>query len=667
MSKRITWQNVAAPDFSAAIAGTKIAGDLIGSGFTGVADTMKDYRATVQEQASNGAMLEAMKYKDSAAWDAAMKSGGISGMGITPEYATKDLIDFTKDRRTTLLGNESTVADTAYRGQATDSLNNATMWSDKNNTFDYNAAVKAQKLAEETKAAELASLESAREVARGSYDLKAAEKAIYDKKLSGPEQARQLAALGTLPNMYEADAGIAAETAVMPDVMVAKNTLTTRKNNLTLEGSSNELSRLYSDALGEFAGSSNPDEAVIGELRTASAGDEELFSESSAAFKGLSDRYSAKYKNLPKEVIAIAIRNNARKSKMWELGQFEVDETKIDELLDGMNDPDSRAFLESQRAKLENGNAALTNDSRKLTEAMTLFSKAKTKGNNADMAKAMEIIKGYAETAEVNGSQGEDALTPGSTEGNLESMRDAPTEQLPPAVRGAPVGPRIDAPGSLDAVVSNDRANMSSAFQNSIIGDAAGGAKTALEYMRDSFTTQGGVVDKANTYLSQGLAQNAETLGRGIGLVNRDAGVAAISNARDWQESLGSEVPAAVPVGNPSSAADTPMVPAIDPDNGMGAAVTWAAQNPDDALAIVAGEMDIPEGKVAEVTRAMQVLKSGVNPATSSVLSGAKKAEYEGIVTKFIEGAKQKAASQGSDLDPNIAALLERSEAWLKR
>lgn len=113
-NNRITWQNVAAPSFTDALRGTSAAGEMLASGLTGIGGGLGAIDQRQRDASSNAAMAEALKYTDPAAWAEMLKTQGLGGgLGMDPTRMNADAMQFFQDRRTSLLGNQSTAASTA--------------------------------------------------------------------------------------------------------------------------------------------------------------------------------------------------------------------------------------------------------------------------------------------------------------------------------------------------------------------------------------------------------------------------------------------------------------------------------------------------------------------------------------------------------------------------
>jgi hypothetical protein len=107
MSNRITWQNVAAPNFDGALRGVAAAGGLLSGGLQTIGGGLQDIDLQQREALSNAAMAQALKYNDPDAWNAMMASGGLEQLGADPSRLTADAMKFFQGYSTDLLKQEN--------------------------------------------------------------------------------------------------------------------------------------------------------------------------------------------------------------------------------------------------------------------------------------------------------------------------------------------------------------------------------------------------------------------------------------------------------------------------------------------------------------------------------------------------------------------------------
>lgn len=107
MSNRITWQNVAAPNFDGALRGVAAAGGLLSGGLQTIGGGLQDIDLQQREALSNAAMAQALKYNNPDAWNAMMASGGLEQLGADPSRLTADAMKFFQGYSTDLLRQEN--------------------------------------------------------------------------------------------------------------------------------------------------------------------------------------------------------------------------------------------------------------------------------------------------------------------------------------------------------------------------------------------------------------------------------------------------------------------------------------------------------------------------------------------------------------------------------
>lgn len=97
----LTWQNVAAPDFSAAIAARRAAAESMNSGFNAIQTALANYQANQQKSDASAVLAESLKYSDPEAYNKALAAGTIVG-NHSIDAATAEALS---NRAGTLLSN----------------------------------------------------------------------------------------------------------------------------------------------------------------------------------------------------------------------------------------------------------------------------------------------------------------------------------------------------------------------------------------------------------------------------------------------------------------------------------------------------------------------------------------------------------------------------------
>lgn len=103
---RLTWEQVAAPDFRGSIEGIKVASELLGSGFAAARQGIDKFEDNKTASASNAVMLEMLKFQKPEDVQAALAAGTIGG-GVNPRYLNKDAMASMAGRANELMEQES--------------------------------------------------------------------------------------------------------------------------------------------------------------------------------------------------------------------------------------------------------------------------------------------------------------------------------------------------------------------------------------------------------------------------------------------------------------------------------------------------------------------------------------------------------------------------------
>lgn len=101
---RITWQNVAAPDFRDAILAQDSAGKTLSAAFSGLGDAFKTYDNRQREKLSAQALDRANQIDNIADWEAAMARGIQASLGVDPTRLSSGAL-------TTILGRGKSILD----------------------------------------------------------------------------------------------------------------------------------------------------------------------------------------------------------------------------------------------------------------------------------------------------------------------------------------------------------------------------------------------------------------------------------------------------------------------------------------------------------------------------------------------------------------------------
>jgi hypothetical protein len=392
---RLTWKNVTAPDFSDAIQATYVGGNQIGKGFNNIGGAADDYRNFIQEQASNKAMLDAAQFKDSASWDAAMANGGEAGLNIAPGYATENLTNFVNDRRSTLLGNESTQAGTAFR--ETQNANAIQDQTQQNEDRAYKLEQRGIAADIDTRdKGEYADVFDLIKNGNDVFNMDQVGQRIRGMNLPADKQARLLELATKIGNgdLVSSPEQI-AQTAESDEVLLAQNALDNRQLGLNQRTAGSRLLQIYDRAFANGDSSGDPMTPVLKELRESQDGKEgDLHRESARQIQKMYNGLLKDYPELGGDVIAQMIKENKKGRNWFALGEGElrVDEAEIRKQADIFTDPDQIKLLKDQRLTLKRDSLAIGKDKRALAAAQQRYNRATSKGNEGEATKAWNEI-----------------------------------------------------------------------------------------------------------------------------------------------------------------------------------------------------------------------------------------------------------------------------------
>ncbi|RWB40472.1 MAG: hypothetical protein EOQ44_25375 [Mesorhizobium sp.] len=97
----LTWQQVAAPNFSGVADSQRLAAQLLASSFGGLQSSLSDFQKSRQDAASSTYLAGISRFTDPTSLDAALKSGAVDATNVSP-----DAIKFAMGRQQDLLANQ---------------------------------------------------------------------------------------------------------------------------------------------------------------------------------------------------------------------------------------------------------------------------------------------------------------------------------------------------------------------------------------------------------------------------------------------------------------------------------------------------------------------------------------------------------------------------------
>lgn len=380
MASRLTWQNVAAPDFSDALRGYEASGELFGNAAAQFSNALTGVAKRGREKASTAAMAQAMQTRDVGGWDQLMAQGGLGALGINADQATPEFMEFLQGYRGKLAGNRAD--DTAesrnqqlirkgaldYKqaqldydqdGKEFTQRFDQTEWAnDRIKTLADRDDTKYERseadLVAKTQAAELA-----QSVTEQAYSKEEARQAIVDMDLSPTAEKYALSEVDAAAdeNWAISTQGTKAVQGLKP-LQTAREALAAKQAESSYTNSDSKLIQLYALGTDLTAGYSNPVEGVISSLRGKTDGnapDPEIYAARSGELLDVYSRLKEKHPQVPDEVIAAALEGEIRSTGVgpfWN-EKFAPDEKGISTLLSKMDTPEERARLQRERAGIE--------------------------------------------------------------------------------------------------------------------------------------------------------------------------------------------------------------------------------------------------------------------------------------------------------------------------
>lgn len=476
MAGRLTWQNVAAPDFSTALRGVEASGDLFGSAATQMADALSGAAKRNRETASSAAMAKALQMRDVDQWDQLLAGPGMKALGINADQVTPEFMQFMQGYREDLATNRADdlsnqrnqqsylqdKLDYAQDGQLFNQTFNQTQWNNERTKTlagrdDTNYERSEEEFARQEE--ERLGMISARDLVQGlaeeTYSQDEARRKIIAGDYTPDEERRALAALGEIPGEnWTAGAANAGSFARTPQYRIAQEQLDSERNKATMSYLGNETLKLYSEGLQMSADFGDPMDAVISDFRSRvdpSDDNEGTFSRQAGEIQGVYEDISAEYPSVPKAIIAKVIQNSVTNTGIGPVldGKLKPDWKTIRSQLDEINTPAELAALERERAGIERQTEDFAYRESTLTSLAAQHDLAAEKGDEARMRMIEQQMSQIAGTARQPVPQGGPRRTqeaPAAAGSPLESspldfgwaMEQAANSGVSPRIAGAP-------------------------------------------------------------------------------------------------------------------------------------------------------------------------------------------------------------------------------------
>lgn len=674
MANRLTWQNVAAPDFSEALRGQAVAADLFGRAANSISGALGARDTRLRTQDSNEAMARALQIQDPNEWDRIMATQGIAGLGIDPSRATNELMTFAQGRGATL----DAAADADYNRQR--SLK-ADAEADAQKRLTKEAMSAAYGLVPGSTTKEEARSMLLRQSREQGWDVKKTQTALseVDKLDDG---------------FWQASSGSTNEAANLDPVIGIDEQLTREQDNMNLRYGSNDVLRLYGAAVQKYDGASNVAAELAEEIRSkkdAATSDEEkeLYETSAGNVAGIFSRLQGDY-SLPPEVIGMAMRN-AIEGNGWVFDgdKLDISEKAARTLLDQMGTPEGLKILAEGKAQVERDNRRISSAQAALVEGQRLYALGKDRGDDALMKRGRDMLDSLAKELGIGGDPG--ALAPGASPGAASGMGIAgaidPWAFLGPVSTGAsPAAGGVAGAPQANTPEARGMAALAEAARVGIdprVIEAQEQAKGALSWLKAGAREVDGMFGDAAALPMRAYAGLQSGFGQGLGVVAPELGSDVVRRSDTlgrWADGLAADgfVPEGAIEGIP-----VPYVPSlgqadlaaalgenIQPTSLRGMEQTpdpvfdSALRDPLTTFEAVAAETGLDTRPGSRISLVQEALATGTDPTTLKPLTREQEQAFKKELVRAVKTIKGRYRSRGQN-DP-IQRLLDNPDEWLK-
>ena len=378
---RITWQNVAAPDFSDALQGQSLAAQLFGQAAKTISGALDSRDATLRAADSNEAMSRALQIQDPNEWNKMMASQGLAGLGINPRRATEALMNMAQTRGMVL----DKAADADYsreRRRLMDGRSDAAYAGEQAaNQRLQEAMATAYGLVPGSTTKEEARLEFMRKAQAEGYDPL--------KVQAGLSEIERLD-----DGFWRPTEKSLGQAAGLEPVLGIQESLTGFEDQLNQRYGANTLQRLYGASVQKYDGVPNIAADLASEIRSkkdsaTSEEDKELYETSAgrvaANYNKLMDEFnvsSASGISLPPEVIGLVLQTSI-KDNGW---VFTGDKMKLAmdrarKTLGELSSPENQKMLAGNKLQIERDYRSVAGARKSLEEAQRQYALGLDRGD----------------------------------------------------------------------------------------------------------------------------------------------------------------------------------------------------------------------------------------------------------------------------------------------
>lgn len=635
---RITWQNVTAPNFSGAAESRRLGADLLGSGMENIGGAISALDSGLREKQNAAAMQQALQIQDTAGWDKMMAEGGIQALGISPDRASSDLMQFVTGRRDKLLSDEK-AAYTDVRAREEDGRTNAAR------ILGENANVLADKIAFEQLSAEDAQ----------QAIIKATEGDVKLREAALAELAKQD------PSTWAVLPGTAVPAEVGQITTGIAQTVAERNSELDFSLGGNDALRLMTEGAALSSAGGSAVEGLASKMTSAMQledGEEKTktYAENMGSLVDGLNSLRAKFPHLSAEIVAAAMDRSLQSNGWIFTGdKAEVAYTDAEALLTSIDTPENRQGLRNESNQITQEKAQLAGIAQRVDYLSNRLAMATSRGTPASLAEAEEI---KLELAAIF-----DGLAPMN-----------PASQ--PAIEGLTIGQEVPGPatGSSDPAVAaiasaaggvntagamDPRVALSREIGGSLVDGFGRGVQNigeSIDTAAGSVAALGGLAAGGATSLAGGLAS----------LVSPSAGE-AVFNAADGMyaqagrfadQGLLTQGRTSFDPRNANDPAPVPAQPAIQVDPQL---LTSVSKDPVGSLRAVLAETSLSAQGMSQVESILTALETGTSLNGQDPLSRKDRERLEGRLNNVLD--QLQADGEGGS---TVQQLLGSRDKWLK-
>ena len=394
MANRLTWQQVAAPDFSEALRGQVAGAELFSKGAASIAEALGGRDTRLRTEDSNAAISRALQIQDAGEWERMIGSQGIAGLGIDPRRATENLLTLAQTR-----GGDLTKAEEAAYARQRSRLTDQR--SDRQLLDEEAAKLRTQE-----------AMANAFGLVRGSTSKEDARNQLMRRgQEEGWDPLKFQANLTEFDKLddsfWAASEGATERAAGLAPVIGITDHLTRQEDEFNKKYGANTLQRLYGASIQRYDGVANVAEDLATEIRSkkdtvADEDDKALFDTSAGQvaenFNTLANEF-----NVAPEVIGMVMRNNIE-SNGWIFSgdKMSLAMDKARKTLRDLTSPENQKMLAENKAQIERDNRQLASARKSLEKAQREYALGDDRGDQALMDRSLSKITELANQIRVD-------------------------------------------------------------------------------------------------------------------------------------------------------------------------------------------------------------------------------------------------------------------------